>query len=103
MSRLRAITKVDTVPEISVFPINHLAFLSQDEIARLIDRTDRTLYPLIRSCSLAVLSSGTATDDGLGLFAKHPDFDLEFERHPARAEGDLEKCTRNSICRWRPD
>mgnify|MGYP007000231651 len=35
MSRSRAITKVDTVPESSVFPSNHLAFLSQDEIGRL--------------------------------------------------------------------
>ena len=82
MNRSRTITEVDTVAEISVFPINHLAFLGQDEIGRLIDRIDRTLYPLIRSCSLAVLSSGKATDDGLGLFAKYPDFDLEFERHP---------------------
>ena len=82
MSRSRAITKVDTVPESSVFPYNHLAFLSQDEICRLIDRTDWMLYPLIRSCALAVLSSGMAIDDGLGLFAEHPNFDLEFERHP---------------------
>ena len=78
MSRSRAITEVDKVAEISVFPVNHLAFLSQDEIGRLIDRTDRTIYPLIRSCTLAVLSSGIATDDGLGLFARHPNFDLKF-------------------------
>ena len=82
MSRSRAIIKVDTVPESSVFPYNHLAFLSQNEISRLIDRTDRMLYPLIRSCSLAVLSSGMATDHDTCLSAEYPNFDMDFERHP---------------------
>tara|TARA_B100001093_G_scaffold367311_1_gene352189 strand:+ start:834 stop:2231 length:1398 start_codon:yes stop_codon:yes gene_type:complete len=82
MSRSRAITEAGTFPETSIFPINHLAFLSQNEIGQLIDRTDRTLYPLIRSCTLAVLSSGVATDNARGLFADYPNFDMEFERHP---------------------
>ena len=54
----------------------------QHEVDRLINRTDETLYPLIRSCALAVLNSGVATDDSLGLFSQYPDFDMEFERHP---------------------
>jgi predicted Rossmann-fold nucleotide-binding protein len=82
MNRPNAINEAITVLETSVHPRNHLAFLSQDEIDRLINRTDATLYPLIRSCALAVLNSGVATDDSLGLFAQYPDFDMEFERHP---------------------
>ena len=77
-----AIIEAFTLLETSVHPRNHLAFLSQNEIDRLINRTDAALYPLIRSCALAVLNSGVATDDGLGLFAQYPDFDMEFERHP---------------------
>lgn len=82
MNRPSAITEAITLLETSVHPRNHLAFLSQDEVDRLINRTDETLYPLIRSCALAVLNSGVATDDSLGLFAQYPDFDMEFERHP---------------------
>ena len=66
MNRPSAITEAITLLETSVHPRNHLAFLSQNEIDRLINRTDATLYPLIRSCALAVLNSGVATDDGLG-------------------------------------
>ena len=82
MNRLSATTAAGTLLEASVHPRNHLAFLSQEEVNRLINRTDATLYPLIRSCALAVLNSGVSTDDSLGLFALYPDFDMEFERHP---------------------
>ena len=82
MNRPSAVTEAMTLLETSIHPRNHLAFLSQHEVDRLINRTDETLYPLIRSCALAVLNSGVATDDSLGLFSQYPDFDMEFERHP---------------------
>ena len=82
MNRPSAVTEAVTLLETSIHPRNHLAFLSQHEVDRLINRTDETLYPLIRSCALAVLNSGVATDDSLGLFSQYPDFDMEFERHP---------------------
>ena len=81
MNRPRAVTEALTLLETSIHPRNHLAFLSQHEVDQLINRIDETLYPLIRSCSLAVLNSGVATDDSLELFAQYPDFDMEFERH----------------------
>lgn len=81
MSRSRAITEVATVRETSVFPLNHLSFLSQDEIDRLINLSDRRLYSLIRRCTLAVLSSGMTTDDSLSLFAGYRNFDMGFETH----------------------
>ena len=82
MNRPSTVTEAMTLLETSIHPQNHLAFLSQHEVDRLINRTDETLYPLIRSCALAVLNSGVATDDSLELFAQYPDFDMEFERHP---------------------
>ena len=82
MNRPSAVTEAMTLLETSIHPRNHLAFLSQHEVDRLINRTDETLYPLIRSCTLAVLNSGVATDDSLGLFSQYPGFDMEFDRHP---------------------
>ena len=82
MNRPSAITEAAKILETSVYPRNRLAFLSQDETHRLINHADEGLYPLIRNCVLAVLNSGVATDDSVGLFAQYPDFDIEFERHP---------------------
>lgn len=72
----------DIVPTAAVHAKAHLAFLSHDEIDRLIHQSDRQLYPLIRNCALAVLNSGADSDDSLALFARHPHFDIEFDRHP---------------------
>ena len=82
MNRPSAIVETARILETSVHPRNHLAFLSQDETNRLINHTDEGLYPLIRNCVLAVLNSGVAIDDSLGLFAQYPEFTVEFERHP---------------------
>ena len=54
-----AIIEAITLLETSVHPRNHLAFLSQDEVDRLINRTDETLYPLIRSCAFTTPHSLT--------------------------------------------
>ena len=98
MNRLSATTAAGTLLEASVHPRNHLAFLSQEEVNRLINRTDATLYPLIRNCALAVLNSGVSTDDSLGLFALYPDFDLEFERHSRGLKGRIETRASTSVC-----
>ena len=89
MNRPSTVTEAMTLIETSIHPQNHLAFLSQHEVDHLINRTDETLYPLIRSCALAVLNSGVATDYSLELFAQYPDFDMEFERHPRGLEVTL--------------
>ena len=82
MNRPSAVTEAMTLLAASIHPRNHLAFLSQYEVDRLINRTNDTLYPLIRSCALAVLNSGITTDDSIKLFAQYPDFEMEFEHHP---------------------
>ena len=81
MNRPSAVTESMTLLQTSINPQSHLAFLSQHQVDSLINRTDETLYSLIRRCALAVLNSGVATDDSLELFSQYPNFDMEFKRH----------------------
>lgn len=82
MNATERATAAYTIVETSVHPRNHLAFLSQREVDGLIYHSDQGLYPLIRSCALAVLNSGLDSDDSLALFSQFSDFNLSFERHP---------------------
>jgi predicted Rossmann-fold nucleotide-binding protein len=63
-----------------VAPKGSLEYLSQQEIAKLLDSGQGGLYPLFRKCALAVLSSGSATDDARAIFEKYRDFDLRIMR-----------------------
>ena len=63
-----------------VAPKGSLEYLSQQEIAKLLDSGQGGLYPLFRKCALAVLSSGSATDDARAIFEKYRDFDLRIIR-----------------------
>jgi pyrimidine/purine-5'-nucleotide nucleosidase len=63
-----------------VAPKGSLEYLSQQEIAKLLDSSQGGLYPLFRKCALAVLSSGSATDDARAIFEKYRDFDLRIMR-----------------------
>jgi pyrimidine/purine-5'-nucleotide nucleosidase len=63
-----------------VAPKGSLEYLSQQEIAKLLDSGQGGLYPLFRKCALAVLSSGSATDDARAIFEKYRTFDLRIMR-----------------------
>ena len=63
-----------------VAPKGSLEYLSQQEIAKLLDSGQGGLYPLFRKCALAVLSSGSATDDARAIFEKYRGFDLRIMR-----------------------
>ena len=63
-----------------VAPKGSLEYLSQQEIAKLLDSSQGGLYPLFRKCALAVLSSGSATDDARAIFEKYRGFDLRIMR-----------------------
>jgi predicted Rossmann-fold nucleotide-binding protein len=63
-----------------VAPKGSLEHLSQQEIAKLLDSGQGGLYPLFRKCALAVLSSGSATDDARAIFEKYRGFDLRIMR-----------------------
>ena len=57
-------------------PEGRLALLSKAEVAKLLDASQGGLYNLLRSCSLAVLNSGSTLDDGKELMERYKSFDI---------------------------
>ena len=68
------------VVDARVTPKGSLEYLSQQEIAKLLDAGQGGLYPLLRKCALAVLNSGGKIDDARIIFEKYRDFDLRIVR-----------------------
>ena len=69
-----------TLPETlstTVSPLRSLEVLSQHEVNRLRDTSKAGLHDLLRRCSLAVLSTGSVSDDSLKLMETYRDFDIE--------------------------
>lgn len=60
----------------TVSPSSNLSLLSRAEVGRLLDASRGEPHALLRSCALAVLSSGSDIDDGRELLARYPDFDV---------------------------
>jgi len=65
-----------------VSPHGSLEVLSQNEVAKLLDASSRGLYGLFKRCALAVLNTGSNTDDARALFDAHADFDIRIVRRP---------------------
>jgi predicted Rossmann-fold nucleotide-binding protein len=70
---------VSTLPTISthIYPKGALDVLSREEVARLRDASAGGLHDLLRRCALAVLTSGSASDDPRAAAELYPDFDIE--------------------------
>lgn len=64
----------------TISPEGSLEILSQHEVNRLHDTSRSGLHAVLRSCALAVLSSGKPSDSGLALLAAYPDFDIEVQQ-----------------------
>ena len=60
-----------------VTPRGSLENLSHDEVAKLLDRGQGGLYPLFRQCALAVLNSGSYSDDPRALFERYREFEIK--------------------------
>ena len=60
-----------------VTPRGSLENLSHEEVAKLLDRGQGSLYPLFRQCALAVLNSGSYSDDPRALFEKYRAFEIK--------------------------
>lgn len=58
----------------SVSPEGKLEVLSQREVRTLLDTSARGLYALFRRCALAVLNTGSHTDDAREIFNAYRDF-----------------------------
>jgi predicted Rossmann-fold nucleotide-binding protein len=61
-------------------PSGSLENLSQAEVDKLLDSGQGGLYPLFRRCALAVLNSGSETDNAKQIFERYRDFDLALVR-----------------------
>ncbi|HEX7129230.1 MAG TPA: nucleotide 5'-monophosphate nucleosidase PpnN [Rhodanobacteraceae bacterium] len=60
-----------------VTPAGTLDVLSRKEIARLRDASSAGLHALLRSCALAVLTSGEVHDDARTMLDRYRDFDIQ--------------------------
>jgi predicted Rossmann-fold nucleotide-binding protein len=60
-----------------ISPKGQMETLSQFEVGRILNTSQGELAQVFRNCSLAVLNSGSALDDGKELMARYPDFSVE--------------------------
>ena len=68
--------KFDVVDAV-ISPKGQLETLSQFEVGRILSTSQGELAQVFRNCSLAVLNSGSALDDGQELLERYPDFAIE--------------------------
>jgi predicted Rossmann-fold nucleotide-binding protein len=66
----------------SVGPLGSLETLSQSEIEVLLNTGQGRIHTLFRQCALAVLNSGSDSDNAREIFDRHADFDVRVVRHP---------------------
>jgi hypothetical protein len=64
------------VVDTQISPEAHLEILSKYEVAQLHDNSLGGLHEIFRNCSLAVLNSGSGTDDGKELLERYKSFDI---------------------------
>jgi len=64
----------------SVSPEGSLEVLSQIEVKTLLDTSAQGLYRLFRNCALAVLNSGSHTDDAREIFDSYRDFGINLKQ-----------------------
>jgi predicted Rossmann-fold nucleotide-binding protein len=64
-----------------IYPRGGLDVLSRTEVARLRDASAGGMHELLRRCALAVLTSGSASDDPRAARELYPDFDIQVLQH----------------------
>jgi predicted Rossmann-fold nucleotide-binding protein len=75
-----AVLVADSV-DARVAPRGSLENLSQAEIGKLLDTSQTGLYTLFRNCALAVLNSGSDSDNAKEIFERYRNFDVQILRH----------------------
>ncbi|MFT4247694.1 MAG: nucleotide 5'-monophosphate nucleosidase PpnN [Pseudomonas sp.] len=65
------------VVDARIYPRGGLDVLSRAEVARLRDASSGGMHELLRRCALAVLTSGSASDDPRAARDLYPDFDIQ--------------------------
>lgn len=81
----RALPVVDA----RIYPRGGLDILSRVEVARLRDASSGGLHELLRRCALAVLTSGSASDDPRAARDLYPDFDIQVVQRDRGVRIDL--------------
>lgn len=72
-----------------IYPHGGLDILSHREVARLKDASQGGLHELLRRCALAVLTSGSASDDPRAAQELYPTFNIEVSQHDRGLRLDL--------------
>jgi len=83
----RALPVVDA----RIYPRGGLDVLSRAEVARLRDASSGGMHELLRRCALAVLTSGSASDDPRAARDLYPDFDIQVTQQDRGVRIDLDK------------
>ena len=74
-----------------IYPRGGLDILSRDEVARLRDASTGGMHDLLRRCALAVLTSGSTSDDPRAAAELYPDFDIQVLQQDRGVRIDLFK------------
>jgi predicted Rossmann-fold nucleotide-binding protein len=72
-----------------IHPRGGLDVLSRDEVARLRDVSSGGMHALLRGCALAVLTSGSASDDPRAARELYPNFDIQVHQQDRGVRIDL--------------
>ena len=70
-------------------PVGNMNLLSQVEVDQLQESAATNLYKLYRNCSLAVLNSGSHTDDAEEIYQQYQDFQIQVLRRERGVKLDL--------------
>ncbi|HHW4679212.1 MAG TPA: nucleotide 5'-monophosphate nucleosidase PpnN [Xylella sp.] len=70
------VVREHTVVDSRIYPGSGFDLLSRVELARLCDFSSGEIHELLRRCALAVLTTGSASDDPRGVRDQYPDFDI---------------------------
>ena len=81
---------VSTLPTVDaqIYPKGGLDILSREEVARLRDASGG-MHDLLRRCALAVLTSGSASDDPRAAQELYPEFDIQVNQQDRGMRIDL--------------
>jgi predicted Rossmann-fold nucleotide-binding protein len=80
-----------TLPTVNarIHPRGGLDVLSRDEVAKLRDVSSGGMHDLLRRCALAVLTSGSASDDPRAAGELYPHFDIQVQQQDRGVRIDL--------------
>lgn len=89
MTTKEAVARALPVQDARIYPRGGLDVLSRAEVARLRDASGGGMHELLRRCALAVLTSGSASDDPRAARDLYPDFDIQVAQQDRGVRIDL--------------